>query len=209
MFLRGSAPTQAAIERIESSGVRIALSDFGLGYASLGYLRGARFSNIKLDRSFIVGASRNAANSLAMIRAVVAMADSLGIAVTAEGTETESEYELIRRLGCSQAQGYLFGHPVPAARSAAAGRREHRTSPVGRSAEQRRLLIAPIRPRCAPCACRAPTRAAYCDIENERRDPADESQRRGNQSRRRSLALALLITAEGTGLRKSPGRCGR
>ena len=80
----------------------------------MGYLRGARFSTIKIDRSFVVGACANAPDSLAIIRAVVAMADSLGMAVTAEGAETEREYALARRLGCSQIQGYYFGHPVPA-----------------------------------------------------------------------------------------------
>ena len=65
-----------------------------------------------MDRSFVQGASRNLPESLAIIRAVVALAESLGMSTTAEGVETEEEYAMIRRLGCRKVQGYLFGRPM-------------------------------------------------------------------------------------------------
>lgn len=114
VFLRPGNDLSGTIERLAAIGVRVTLTGFGTGYASLGYLRTARFSSIKLDRSFIAGAARDMADSVAIIRAVVAIADGLGMTVTAEGTETEGHYDLLRRLGCGQAQGWLFGRPVPA-----------------------------------------------------------------------------------------------
>ena len=95
-------------------GCQVALDDFGTGYSSLGYLRKLRFSTIKVDRSFVQGAATDNAESLAIIRAVVAMADSLGMSTTAEGVETEKELETVRRLGCRKVQGYYFGRPMSA-----------------------------------------------------------------------------------------------
>jgi EAL domain-containing protein (putative c-di-GMP-specific phosphodiesterase class I) len=73
-----------------------------------------KFSTIKIDRSFVQGAAANAPESTAIIKAVVALADSLGMSTTAEGVETEEELAMIRRLGCRKIQGYLFGRPMPA-----------------------------------------------------------------------------------------------
>ena len=112
VFLRQEASTAAVLDRILALGVGVALADFGIGHSSLGYLHAARFSTIKIDRSFVRGAVDNAAASIGIIRAVVAMADSLGMKTTAEGAETNEEYALVRKLGCRQVQGYLFGHPV-------------------------------------------------------------------------------------------------
>ena len=95
--------------------MRLALDDFGTGYSSLGYLQKARFSTIKVDRSFVQGAATGKAESVAIIRAVVAMAEALGMSTTAEGVETEAELELVQRFGCSKVQGYLYGRPMPAA----------------------------------------------------------------------------------------------
>jgi EAL domain-containing protein (putative c-di-GMP-specific phosphodiesterase class I) len=95
-------------------GVRLALDDFGTGYSSLGYLSKTKFNTIKIDRTFVQGASKNAPEALAIIRAVVAMADSLGMATTAEGVETEQELATVRKLGCRKIQGFLFGRPMPA-----------------------------------------------------------------------------------------------
>lgn len=95
-------------------GCKVALDDFGTGYSSLGYLRKLRFSTIKIDRSFVQGAATGNAESLAIIRAVVAMADSLDMSTTAEGAETEKEVEMIRKLGCRKIQGYYYGRPMSA-----------------------------------------------------------------------------------------------
>jgi EAL domain-containing protein (putative c-di-GMP-specific phosphodiesterase class I) len=100
-------------------GCGVALDDFGTGYSSLGYLRRLRFSTIKVDRSFVQGAATGNPESLAIIRAVVAMADSLEMSTTAEGVETEAELKVVRDLGCRKVQGYFFGRPMPAEDAAA------------------------------------------------------------------------------------------
>ena len=79
-------------------GCGIALDDFGTGYSSLAYIRNLRFSTIKVDRSFVQGAATGSRESLAIIRAVVAMAESLEMSTTAEGVETEHELEVIRQI---------------------------------------------------------------------------------------------------------------
>ena len=115
IFLRDADVARAALEEIMALGCSVALDDFGTGYSSLGYLRKLRFSTIKVDRSFVQGAANAHPESLAIIRAVVAMADSLEMSTTAEGVETAEEAEMIRKLGCKKIQGYYFGRPMPAA----------------------------------------------------------------------------------------------
>ena len=113
VFLREGTGAIRVLERIIDLGVRISLDDFGTGYSSLGYLTRTHFSSIKIDRSFVQGASRGVKESLAIVRAVVALAESLGMATTAEGVETEAEYMLLRDLGCTKVQGFYFGRPLP------------------------------------------------------------------------------------------------
>jgi diguanylate cyclase (GGDEF)-like protein len=112
VFMREGTGAVAVLEQLMKLGIRLALDDFGTGYSSLGYLSKTKFSTIKIDRSFVQAASKNVPEALAIIRAVVALADSLGMATTAEGVETDSEYQLVRRLGCRKVQGYLFGRPM-------------------------------------------------------------------------------------------------
>jgi diguanylate cyclase (GGDEF)-like protein/PAS domain S-box-containing protein len=114
VFMREGTGAVAVLDKLVGLGVRLSLDDFGTGYSSLGYLSKTKFSTIKVDRSFVQGAAKNAPESLAIIRAVVAMADSLGMSTTAEGVETEEECAMINRLGCRKIQGYLFGRPMPA-----------------------------------------------------------------------------------------------
>ncbi|MEY4238818.1 MAG: hypothetical protein RL339_1419 [Pseudomonadota bacterium] len=114
IFVRDSNLARAALEQIMALGCGVALDDFGTGYSSLAYIRNLRFSTIKIDRSFVQGASAGNPESLAIIRAVVAMADSLEMSTTAEGVETERELEIIRGLGCRKIQGYYFGRPMAA-----------------------------------------------------------------------------------------------
>ena len=114
IFVRDSSAARGVLEQIMALGCGIALDDFGTGYSSLAYIRNLRFSTIKVDRSFVQGAAADNPESLAIIRAVVAMAESLEMSTTAEGVETERELAIIRGLGCRKIQGYYFGRPMPA-----------------------------------------------------------------------------------------------
>uniref|UniRef100_UPI0031E09FAC putative bifunctional diguanylate cyclase/phosphodiesterase n=1 Tax=Sphingomonas sp. TaxID=28214 RepID=UPI0031E09FAC len=115
VFMREGTAAVRTLEAILDMGVRLSLDDFGTGYSSLGYLSRTRFSSIKVDRSFIQGASKGSKEAIAIIRAVVALADSLGMATTAEGVETEDEHRMVQALGCTKVQGYYFGRPLPVA----------------------------------------------------------------------------------------------
>ncbi|MFC3440426.1 putative bifunctional diguanylate cyclase/phosphodiesterase [Sphingobium rhizovicinum] len=112
VFMTDDAGALKVLDQLLALGIQLSLDDFGTGYSSLGYLSRTRFNTIKIDRSFVVGASRNTAESLAIIRAVVTLADSLGMVTTAEGVETQAELEMVRRLGCKKVQGYYFGRPM-------------------------------------------------------------------------------------------------
>lgn len=126
VFLRDGRTARQTLEEILALGCSIALDDFGTGYSSLGYLRTLRFSTIKVDRSFVQGAAQGSQESVAIIRAVVAMADSLEMETTAEGVEDLDQAEMIRKMGCTKIQGYYFGRPMEtmAARQLAQGRPE-------------------------------------------------------------------------------------
>ncbi len=113
VFMREGTQAIRVLEKILDLGVRLSLDDFGTGYSSLGYLAHTRFSSIKIDRSFVQGASKGTKEAIAIIRAVVALADSLGMATTAEGVETEEEHLMVQQLGCTKVQGYYFGRPLP------------------------------------------------------------------------------------------------
>ncbi|WP_426263015.1 putative bifunctional diguanylate cyclase/phosphodiesterase [Sphingomonas sp. PWP1-2] len=113
VFMRDDTGAVKLLERILDLGVRLSLDDFGTGYSSLGYLSRTRFSTIKIDRSFVISASKKVPEAIAIIRAVVALAQSLGMATTAEGVETEDEHLMVQELGCTKVQGYYFGRPLP------------------------------------------------------------------------------------------------
>ena len=98
------------LRQLRDLGVRLALDDFGTGFASLAYLQRFPFDKIKIDRSFIVGLP-NKQSSVAIISAVTALANQLGMITTAEGVETEDQLEMVTALGCTQGQGYLIGKP--------------------------------------------------------------------------------------------------
>ncbi|NJS14863.1 MAG: EAL domain-containing protein [Sphingopyxis sp.] len=114
VFLRDGGGATQLLDQLLLLGVRLSLDDFGTGYSSLGYLRKTHFSTIKVDRSFVQGAAKNKPESIAIISAVVALADALGMSTTAEGAETEHEVETIRALGCRKIQGYYYGRPMAA-----------------------------------------------------------------------------------------------
>lgn len=112
VFINDVGVCHATLDQLIALGIALSLDDFGTGYSSLGYLRKTQFSTIKIDRMFVQGAAKQAPESLAIIRAVVALADSLGMSTTAEGAETEAEVEMICQLGCKKIQGFYFGRPM-------------------------------------------------------------------------------------------------
>jgi EAL domain-containing protein (putative c-di-GMP-specific phosphodiesterase class I) len=114
VLLQNSEATLAVLHELRGFGVRISLDDFGTGYSSLSYLRSFPFDKIKIDRSFITELATRE-DSMAIVRAVTGLGKSLGIVTTAEGVETEEQFDLLRLEGCTQAQGYLFSPPRPAA----------------------------------------------------------------------------------------------
>lgn len=113
VFLNDDADTDAMFARLKALGVRLALDDFGTGYSSLGYLKKAPFDKIKIDQSFVRGAAMKGSRNSAIIKAIVSLAEALGMDTTAEGAETQDELALIRQLGCSHIQGYVYGRPMP------------------------------------------------------------------------------------------------
>lgn len=112
VFLEDSEACIRTLAELRNFGVRIALDDFGTGYSSLGYLRRFPFDTIKIDRSF-VGELRDNGDCHQIIRAITDLAHGMGMSVTAEGIEEESQLILLRDLGCEVGQGYLLGKPHP------------------------------------------------------------------------------------------------
>jgi diguanylate cyclase (GGDEF)-like protein len=111
VFLADNDSTDETFARLKKLGVRLALDDFGTGYSSLGYLKKAPFDKIKIDQSFVRGAASATNRNAAIIRAIVTLAETLGMDSCAEGVETHDDLQLIRELGVSMVQGYIFGRP--------------------------------------------------------------------------------------------------
>jgi diguanylate cyclase (GGDEF)-like protein len=111
VLLRDAEQTIAVLHQLRAEGIRFALDDFGTGYSSLSYLRRFPFDKIKIDGSFIKDLP--SVESLAIIKAVTGIAESLGVTTTAEGVETEEQLERLRLEGCDEVQGYLFSAPTP------------------------------------------------------------------------------------------------
>ena len=114
VFLDDSASSDRMFKALKGLGVRLALDDFGTGYSSLGYLRSAPFDKIKIDQSFVRGAAQPGSRNAAIIKAIVTLAETLGMETTAEGVEVQDEIDLMASLGCSHIQGYVYGRPMPA-----------------------------------------------------------------------------------------------
>jgi diguanylate cyclase (GGDEF)-like protein/PAS domain S-box-containing protein len=113
MLVHQAKQVTDTLTQLDQLGVRLAIDDFGTGYSSLTYLKRFPVHDIKIDQSFVRDITTDP-DDAAIVRAIVAMARSLEISVTAEGVETLEQLELLRELGCDRCQGYLFSRPVPA-----------------------------------------------------------------------------------------------
>jgi diguanylate cyclase (GGDEF)-like protein/PAS domain S-box-containing protein len=115
VLLRDSDLTRTALLDLKALGVRISLDDFGTGYSSLSYLRRMPLDKIKVDRSFVMALGHDPA-AHALVRSIIGLATVLGLETNAEGVETKGQANMLREEGCQEAQGFFFGHPVPAER---------------------------------------------------------------------------------------------
>jgi diguanylate cyclase (GGDEF)-like protein/PAS domain S-box-containing protein len=104
----------ALLRRLKALGVRISMDDFGSGYSSLSYLQAFPFDKIKIDRGFVMNLGRNP-QSAAIVRAVIDLGHGLGMAIVAEGVETQEQFSFLADEGCEALQGYLIGKPLPIA----------------------------------------------------------------------------------------------
>ncbi|MDQ0251083.1 putative bifunctional diguanylate cyclase/phosphodiesterase [Sphingomonas sp. Sphisp140] len=112
VFLEDGSETDARFAALKRLGVRLALDDFGTGYSSLGYLKTAPFDKIKIDQSFVRGTTEEGARNQAIIAAIVALANALGMETTAEGIESFDQLETMRKLNVSHIQGFLYSRAV-------------------------------------------------------------------------------------------------
>lgn len=111
LLLRDSPATSAILDQLKDLGASIALDDFGTGYSSLSYLQRFWFDRIKIDHAFIDRINRDN-GSLKIVRTIVMLAHSLGLAVTAEGVETDEQFAAVRGEGCDSVQGFHTGRPM-------------------------------------------------------------------------------------------------
>jgi diguanylate cyclase (GGDEF)-like protein len=113
-LVKNNETTLAVLRAFHDIGIQIAMDDFGTGYSSLSYLRGFPFDKIKIDKSFVKDMLHHA-GSRAIVKAMVGLAESLGMRTVAEGVETAEQLAELRRDGCHYAQGYHYSRPVDAA----------------------------------------------------------------------------------------------
>ena len=112
-LVNDTARARGVILALKRAGMTVTLDDFGTGYSSLSYLAEMTFDKIKIDRSF-VRTLHDRPESAKIVDAIVGLSRSLGVHTVAEGVETEEQARALQRLGCTFAQGYLFGRPVRA-----------------------------------------------------------------------------------------------
>ncbi len=113
VFIGDPHATHEMFATLKKLGVRLALDDFGTGYSSLGYLRNAPFDKIKIDQSFVRGACEGGNNNAAIITAIVSLAGALDMVTVAEGVEAHDELELVRELGATHVQGWIYSKALP------------------------------------------------------------------------------------------------
>lgn len=112
MLVNGVDDVIAKMESLRQLGVGFSLDDFGTGYSSLSYLQRLPLNQLKIDQSFVAGLQRDRSSEV-IVQTIIALGQSLGLTVIAEGVETESQRDMLTRLGCEAFQGYLIGRPMP------------------------------------------------------------------------------------------------
>jgi diguanylate cyclase (GGDEF)-like protein len=117
-IMRDAEGSVATLRALKTLGVELAIDDFGTGYSSLAYLKRFPVGTLKIDRSFVDGLGRDAQDA-AIVRSVIALAQTLELSVTAEGIETTAQQAELSMLGCDFGQGYLLGRPADASRAQA------------------------------------------------------------------------------------------
>lgn len=124
VFVQGGDIIGKAVDRLLMLGVRVALADFASGQLA-GFLRKGRFASVKIAPAFVRGVAENAPESIAIVRAIVALADSMEMVAVAQGAETSEDYDRMHGLGCGRIQGWMVGQPLAAevARALAEGER--------------------------------------------------------------------------------------
>ncbi|MCB2052588.1 MAG: EAL domain-containing protein, partial [Novosphingobium sp.] len=115
VFMADPHATKRMFDRLKKLGVRLALDDFGTGYSSMSYLSRAPFDKIKIDQSFVRGATEDNSSNAAIIRAIVSLAQALGMITVAEGVEAKDELDLVTSFGATLIQGYVFAKALPQA----------------------------------------------------------------------------------------------
>jgi len=110
-LISDSPEFDASVQDIKDMGVSLAIDDFGTGYSNLGYVQKIKVAKLKIDRSFVHGIEGNADNQ-AIVRAVHNIADGLIMNTVAEGVENASELDVLKKLGITHGQGYLWSRPV-------------------------------------------------------------------------------------------------
>jgi diguanylate cyclase (GGDEF)-like protein len=113
-FLEDSASALATLRALRATGLRLALDDFGTGFSSMSYLQRMPLNTIKIDQSFVKGLPMDN-DSVSIVRAIISMAKSLGLEITAEGVETAEQAEMLTDMRCEILQGWYIGRPAPAA----------------------------------------------------------------------------------------------
>lgn len=113
LLMQNDPRVNKSIGRLRRLGIELSMDDFGTGYSSLSYLRRFPFSILKVDRAFVSDCSESQ-EARTLVRAIIAMAQGLGLQVVAEGVETNEQLALLREYGCDRVQGYLLGRPMSA-----------------------------------------------------------------------------------------------
>jgi diguanylate cyclase (GGDEF)-like protein/PAS domain S-box-containing protein len=115
VVMENAPSAMTMIDQLRDLDVKVDIDDFGTGYSSLSYLQRFSVDNLKIDRSFVSNIGSDQGENAEIVRTIVTLADHLGIDAVAEGVETPAQLDLLRQLGCTRVQGYLFAAPVDSA----------------------------------------------------------------------------------------------